>query len=40
MLAMLHDRLGNDPDAELRVAAGQQWEITVLRLRQWDPSPA
>jgi allantoicase len=40
MLAMLHDRLGNDPDAELRVAAGQQWEITVLRLRQWDPTPA
>jgi OHCU decarboxylase len=32
MLAMLRERLGNDPQAELRVAAAQQAEITRLRL--------
>jgi OHCU decarboxylase len=32
MLAMLRERLANDPVAELRVAAAQQWEITRLRL--------
>ena len=32
MLAMLRQRLRNDPDAELRVAAGEQREITKLRL--------
>ena len=37
MLALLGDRLGADPAAELRTAAGQQWEITILRLtRAWD----
>ena len=32
MLEILLRRLGNDPAAELREAAGQQWEITALRL--------
>jgi allantoicase len=34
MLAMLQDRLGNDPLTELEVAAAQQWEITALRLHR------
>jgi allantoicase len=32
MLAMLKDRLNNDPATELRVAAGEQQKITGLRL--------
>ena len=32
MLALLHARLGNDPDVELRVAAAEQADITALRL--------
>lgn len=32
MLAMLRERLANDPADELRIAAAQQWEITRLRL--------
>ncbi|WP_018639687.1 allantoicase [Parafrankia elaeagni] len=32
MLALLRERMANDPAAELRVAAGQQAEITALRL--------
>ena len=32
MLSMLTERLGNDPAAELRVAAGEQKKITRLRL--------
>lgn len=32
MLAMLEERLDNDPDAELRVTAGQLAEIALLRL--------
>jgi 2-oxo-4-hydroxy-4-carboxy-5-ureidoimidazoline decarboxylase len=32
MLALLEARLGNDPDAELRVAAGELAKITRLRL--------
>jgi 2-oxo-4-hydroxy-4-carboxy-5-ureidoimidazoline decarboxylase len=32
MLAMLEERLGNDPGAELRVTAGQLAEIALLRL--------
>lgn len=32
MLALLTDRLGNDPDAELRIAAREQWKIMRLRL--------
>lgn len=32
MLGMLRERLGNDPETELRVAAGEQEKITALRL--------
>lgn len=32
MLALLKDRLGNDPEAELKVAAKEQWKIMRLRL--------
>jgi 2-oxo-4-hydroxy-4-carboxy-5-ureidoimidazoline decarboxylase len=32
MLALLRERLNNDPDTELRVAAGEQRKITKLRL--------
>jgi allantoicase len=32
MLALLRERLNNDPDTELRVAAGEQQKITALRL--------
>ena len=32
MLAALEERLGNDPDSELQVAAEQQRQITSLRL--------
>jgi 2-oxo-4-hydroxy-4-carboxy-5-ureidoimidazoline decarboxylase len=34
MLAILRDRLKNDPDTELRVAAGEQRRITRLRLER------
>ncbi|WP_322761632.1 allantoicase [Frankia sp. Cr2] len=34
MLGLLRQRLGNDPATELRVAAGQQAEITALRLQR------
>jgi OHCU decarboxylase len=34
MLAILRDRLGNDPNEELRHAAGEQAKITALRLRK------
>jgi len=33
--ALLEKRLDNDPDDELRVAAGEQRRITELRLRKW-----
>lgn len=32
MLALLRDRLGNDPETELKVAAKEQWKIMRLRL--------
>lgn len=32
LLALLEQRLGNEPEEEERVAAGQQLEITRLRL--------
>ncbi len=32
MLALLKDRLGNDPDTELRIAAKEHWKIMRLRL--------
>jgi 2-oxo-4-hydroxy-4-carboxy-5-ureidoimidazoline decarboxylase len=35
MLALLRERLGNDPATELRVAAEEQWRITELRLRKF-----
>jgi OHCU decarboxylase len=34
MLAILRRRLENDPDDELRIAAGEQAKITELRLRK------
>jgi OHCU decarboxylase len=34
MLAILRERLENDPDEELRIAAGEQAKITRLRLRK------
>lgn len=34
LLKILESRLGNDPEAELRVAAGEQAKITALRLRK------
>ena len=35
MLAILQQRLKNDPQTELREAAEQQRQITQLRLRKW-----
>ena len=35
MLALLRERLSNDPDAELLVAAEEQWRITELRLKKF-----
>jgi len=32
MLALLRERLNNEPDAELRAAVGEQRRITSLRL--------
>lgn len=34
MLAILRQRLGNNPDEELRIAAAEQTKITQLRLRK------
>lgn len=34
MLALLKERLGNDPDTELRIAAEEQRRITHLRLKK------
>jgi 2-oxo-4-hydroxy-4-carboxy-5-ureidoimidazoline decarboxylase len=34
MLALLRARLANDPETELRIAAGEQSKITALRLRK------
>ena len=34
MLDLLHQRLDNDPDDEVAVAAGEQRRITELRLRR------
>ena len=39
MLAILQSRIDNEPSAELRIAAGEQAKITVLRLAKLtDPS--
>ncbi len=35
MLALLRERLENDAETELRVAAGEQWRITELRLKKF-----
>ena len=35
MLAILENRLGNDPEQELLEAVEQQRQITQLRLRKW-----
>jgi OHCU decarboxylase len=35
MLDTLRGRLHNDPETELRVAAGEQWRITELRLKKF-----
>jgi OHCU decarboxylase len=35
MLGLLRARAGNDPGTELRVAAGEQWRITELRLKKF-----
>jgi 2-oxo-4-hydroxy-4-carboxy--5-ureidoimidazoline (OHCU) decarboxylase len=35
MLGLLRARITNDPEIELRVAAGEQWRITELRLRKF-----
>jgi 2-oxo-4-hydroxy-4-carboxy-5-ureidoimidazoline decarboxylase len=37
MLALLRQRLGNDPEEELRIAAGEQEKITRLRLERLAP---
>jgi 2-oxo-4-hydroxy-4-carboxy-5-ureidoimidazoline decarboxylase len=37
MLALLQDRLGNEPEAELAVAAAEQAKITRLRLEKLTP---
>jgi 2-oxo-4-hydroxy-4-carboxy-5-ureidoimidazoline decarboxylase len=34
MLAMLNRRIGNDPETELQIAAGEQAKITQLRLEK------
>jgi len=34
MLALARERLRNDPDTELRIAADEQWKITRLRLNK------
>mgnify|MGYP003340867131 CR=1 FL=1 len=35
MLRRLQDRMDNAPEAELRIAAGEQARITRLRLDKW-----
>ena len=35
ILAALGERMKNERDAEIRVAAGEQWDITELRLRKF-----
>lgn len=40
MLALLRERMGNDPETELRVAAGEQAKITRLRLEKMFDSSA
>lgn len=35
MLALMQERLKNDPETELRVAMEQQWLITTLRIKKY-----
>lgn len=35
MLALLRERMGNDPETELRVARDEQWLITQLRVKKF-----
>jgi 2-oxo-4-hydroxy-4-carboxy-5-ureidoimidazoline decarboxylase len=35
MLALLNERLHNDPDTELRIAMQEQHKITEIRLKKW-----
>jgi allantoicase len=35
MLAALRARITNDPETEMRVAAEEQWRITVLRIKKF-----
>jgi OHCU decarboxylase len=35
VLGLLRARMGNDPETELRAAAGEQWRITELRLKKF-----
>ena len=37
MLSLLRERLPNDPDTELRIAAAEQAKITALRLQKLSP---
>ena len=37
MLALLEARIHNSPDAEPRIAAGEQAKITKLRMEKWTP---
>ena len=37
MLALLRERIGNEPDAEMRIAAAEQGKITKLRLEKLAP---
>ncbi len=37
MLAILQSRLGNDPESEFSIAAGEQRKITHLRLAKLEP---
>ena len=34
MLALLRERLPNEPDAELEIAAAEQRKITAIRLKK------
>jgi allantoicase len=34
MLSLLRERMGNDPETELLVAAEEQWHITELRIKK------
>ena len=35
MLALLRERLKNDTETELRIAAAEQWRITELRVKKF-----